>query len=137
MRNINLNRGWGFGPGLADTFKRLTGRGEGRVVDLPHDYMIESDVYAAAPAGSASGYYNAGVAHYVKAVDIPAEWAGERVALRMDGANLCAGFAQPRNVFFGFSLADTGFCQFNAAILKMLVPNSHANHGKPSFYQLL
>ena len=90
MRNINLNRGWGFGPGLADTFKRLTGRGEERVVDLPHDYMIESDVYAAAPAGSAGGYYNAGVAHYVKAVDIPAEWAGERVALRMDGAMMNA-----------------------------------------------
>ena len=86
MRCININRGWRFGQGLIDGNRRLTGELNERVVDLPHDYMIESDVFAEAPSGSASGYYNAGVAHYWRQLDIPAEWAGERVALRLDGA---------------------------------------------------
>ena len=90
MRCININRGWRFGLGLIDNSRRLTGELEERVVDLPHDYMIESDVYAEAPSGSASGYYNAGVAHYWRQIDIPAEWAGERVALRLDGAMMNA-----------------------------------------------
>ncbi|MER2143657.1 MAG: glycoside hydrolase family 2 TIM barrel-domain containing protein, partial [Eubacteriales bacterium] len=51
-----------------------------------HDYMIETDVFADAPSRQASGYYNAGVAHYWRQIDIPAEWEGERIALRLDGA---------------------------------------------------
>jgi len=90
MRCININRGWRFGLGLIDNSRRLTGELEERVVDLPHDYMIESDVYAEAPSGSASGYYNAGVAHYWRQLDVPDEWAGERVALRLDGAMMNA-----------------------------------------------
>jgi len=86
MRSININRGWRFGHGQIDNSRRLMGELDERVVDLPHDYMIESDVYPEAPSGSASGYYNAGVAHYWRQIDIPAEWAGERVALRLDGA---------------------------------------------------
>ena len=90
MRCININRGWRFGHGLIDNNRRLTGELEERVVDLPHDYMIESDVYAEAPSGPASGYYNAGVAHYWRSLDIPAEWVGERIALRLDGAMMNA-----------------------------------------------
>ena len=90
MRCININRGWRFGRGLIDNNRRLTGELEERVVDLPHDYMIESDVYAEAPSGPASGYFNAGVAHYWRQLDIPAEWAGERIALRLDGAMMNA-----------------------------------------------
>lgn len=90
MRCININRGWRFGQGLIDNNRRLTGELEERAVDLPHDYMIEGDVYPEAPSGSASGYYNAGVAHYWRQLDIPAEWAGERVALRLDGAMMNA-----------------------------------------------
>ena len=90
MRNISINRGWRFGHGLADAYKRLRGEAEERIVDLPHDYMIEGDVYADAPSRQASGYYNAGVAHYVRELHIPAEWAGERIALRLDGAMMNA-----------------------------------------------
>ena len=90
MRTVNINRGWRFGLGPANAAKRLMGEADGRIVDLPHDYMIESDVYPEAPSGMASGYYNAGVAHYIRTIDIPAEWAGERVALRLDGAMMNA-----------------------------------------------
>ncbi len=86
MQTINLNRGWRFGPGQADHLKRLTGEADERTVNLPHDYMIEGDVSPDAPSRQASGWYNAGVAHYWKEIDIPAGWAGEVVALRLDGA---------------------------------------------------
>ena len=86
MRSININRGWRFGLGQIDNNRRLNGELNERVVDLPHDYMIETDVFADAPSRQASGYYNAGVAHYWRQIDIPAEWEGERIALRLDGA---------------------------------------------------
>ena len=90
MRSIRIHQGWHFGFGLTDHTRRLTGAPKGRVVDLPHDYMIEGDVFAEAPSKQASGYYNAGVAHYWRTIDIPADWAGERVALRLDGAMMNA-----------------------------------------------
>lgn len=90
MRTIDINQGWRFGHGLVDHARRLAGKLDERVVDLPHDYMIEGDVYPQAPSGMASGYYNAAVAHYWKRIDIPVEWAGERVALRTDGAMMNA-----------------------------------------------
>ena len=86
MRSINIKRGWNFGHGPMNNVNRLTKTLNERIVDLPHDYMIESDVYAEAPSQQASGYYNAGVAHYSRQIEIPAGWAGERIALRLDGA---------------------------------------------------
>lgn len=61
-----------------------------RIVDLPHDYMIESDVSADDPAGAASGFYTAGPAYYTRLVDIPAAWAGQEVFLQLDGAMMNA-----------------------------------------------
>ena len=90
MREMDINRGWFFDLGALDVGRRMRGEFGSRVVDLPHDYMIESDVYPEAPSGMASGYYNAGVAHYVRSVSIPAEWAGRRVFLRFDGAMMNA-----------------------------------------------
>ncbi|MBQ6551918.1 MAG: DUF4982 domain-containing protein [Lachnospiraceae bacterium] len=83
MRSISINKGWSFGPGQYSVMQ-MAGRTE-RTVDLPHDYMIESDVFPEAPAGPASGYFTAGVAHYRKSIMIPAKWEGERVVLRADG----------------------------------------------------
>ena len=40
MRTVNINRGWRFGLGPANAAKRLMGEADGRIVDLPHDYMI-------------------------------------------------------------------------------------------------
>ena len=86
MRSMNINQGWHFGLDSLDLRARLSGDFGSRVVNLPHDYMIESDVYAEAPSQAASGYYNAGVAWYEKDIDIPADWANEQIFLRFDGA---------------------------------------------------
>ena len=89
MRSLKINRDWYFALGQMDPGKRAN-RDFGEIVHLPHDYMIAGDVFPEAPSAHASGYYHAGVGHYVKEIDIPADWAGERVALRMDGAMMNA-----------------------------------------------
>lgn len=80
MRSMKINRDWEFGLGPVDLGKRLRGIFGDRKVSLPHDYMIGSDVYADAPSGPASGYYNAGVVHYAKEIDIPADWENDQVS---------------------------------------------------------
>ena len=86
QREMNINQGWYFGLGAFALMDRMQGKLGDRTVNLPHDYMIEGDVYADAPSGQASGYYNAGVAHYARELEIPAEWVRDRVFLRLDGA---------------------------------------------------
>lgn len=95
QRSINLDRGWRFGTGsfnpMLDIVAQHFHAGDApRIVDLPHDYMIESDVSADAPAGAASGFYTAGPAYYTRLVDIPAAWAGQEVFLQLDGAMMNA-----------------------------------------------
>ncbi len=90
MRSISLNHSWYFGYGQLDPGSRAQRRFGSKVVNLPHDYMIENAVSPEAPAAAASGYYNAGVAHYVKETEIPSEWADGRVFLRLDGAMMNA-----------------------------------------------
>lgn len=87
---MQINQGWHFGLGAIDLKNRITGDFGSRIVNLPHDYMIEGDIYAAAPSGAVSGYYNAGVAWYEKDIDIPAEWRDDQTFLRFDGAMMNA-----------------------------------------------
>ena len=87
MREMKIHQGWHFGAGTPGPFREGA---EEKTVNLPHDYMIGSDVFPEAPSRQASGYYNAGVAYYWKEVEIPREWEGERIALRLDGAMMNA-----------------------------------------------
>ena len=90
MRNINLDREWQFGHGLLDGMSMIRGTGTEKVVNLPHDYMIESEVREDAPAGPASGYFTEATAHYNKMVMIPAEWENDKVFLYFDGVMMNA-----------------------------------------------
>ena len=119
MGSISINRGWRFGLGQIDGNKRLGGGLDERVVDLPHDYMIGTEVFAEAPSGPASGYYNAGVAHYWRQLDIPAEWAGERVALRLDGAMMNATIEVNGAKA---ALHHYGYAPFEADITRLVYP---------------
>ena len=119
MRNIRINQDWFFGSGLLDLSDRARGVFGNCVVCLPHDYMISGSVYPEAPAGPASGYYSAGVAHYVKELDIPAEWEGEQIALRLDGAMMNA------TVEINGSLAALqhyGYAPFEVDITRLVYP---------------
>ena len=90
MRSINIDRAWKFNHGLYAGFGALMGRDTSVEVNLPHDYMIESEVKPDAAAGPAGGYFTEGVAHYTKLMDIPAEWENDIVYLSFDGVMMNA-----------------------------------------------
>ena len=119
MRSMKINQSWHFGLGPVDWGKRMRGEYGDRMVNLPHDYMVESDVFPEAVSGGASGYYNAGVAHYVKELDIPAEWAGERVVLRLDGAMMNATIDVNGSLA---ALQHYGYAPFEADITNHVYP---------------
>ena len=119
MRSMKINQDWHFGLGPVDWGKRMRGEYGDRMVNLPHDYMVESDVFPEAVSGGASGYYNAGVAHYVKELDIPAEWAGERVVLRLDGAMMNATIDVNGSLA---ALQHYGYAPFEADITNHVYP---------------
>ncbi len=119
MRTINLNRGWRFGPGMEDHNSRMNGQDGIRTVNLPHDYMIEGDVYPDAPSQAASGYYNAGVAHYSREIEIPGEWKDDRILLRLDGAMMNATVEVNGDKA---ALQHYGYAPFEADITRFVYP---------------
>ena len=119
MREISLNTSWSFGPGPVNFGAMISGKTSDRPVQLPHDYMIGSDVCPEAPSGPASGYYNAGVAHYAKEIDIPADWAGDRMALRFDGVMMNATVEVNGDKV---CLQHYGYAPFEADITRFVYP---------------
>ncbi len=89
MRNMNLDCGWSFRKGLPQALRPQNEK-DRVLVNFPHDYMIESDVFEEAPAGPASGFFSAAVAHYEKKLLIPQEWAEDLVFLHFDGVMMNA-----------------------------------------------
>ena len=55
MRSMKIHQGWDFGLGQVNPTDRYNGKYGDRKVNLPHDYMIEGEVYPEAPSGAASG----------------------------------------------------------------------------------
>ena len=119
MRSMKINREWAFGLGQVDVGKRISGQIGDCTVNLPHDYMIGSDVYADAPSGAASGYYNAGVAYYMKEIDIPAKWKDDRIVLRLDGAMMNATIEVNGDKA---ALQHYGYAPFEADITRLAYP---------------
>jgi beta-galactosidase len=56
-----------------------------RVVQLPHDWSIESPPDPGAPTGNGGGYFPAGTGWYRRAFTAPASWKGRRVSAEFDG----------------------------------------------------
>ena len=82
VRKQDLNRNWLFAPGMFSA----ENAGSAQTVHLPHDYMIGTETRPDALSGPASGYYDAFPANYTKYIKVPAEWKGDPVILRFDGA---------------------------------------------------
>ena len=119
MRSMKINRDWDFGLGPMDLGKRLRGNWGDRKVNLPHDYMIESDVSPEAVSGAASGYFHAGVGHYVKEIDIPADWENDQIFLRLDGAMMNATIDVNGSLA---ALQHYGYAPFEADITNHVYP---------------
>ncbi len=91
MRSQNIDQGWQFQhQRIYDGFPDQDKEKSIREVNLPHDYMIESNVSEEAAAGSASGFYTEGVASYTKHIEIPREWEQEEIYLHFDGVMMNA-----------------------------------------------
>lgn len=85
-RSSLINREWTF---FRDKFNMYNYEnpegGSHRVVNLPHDFMIEGDVVADAVSGSAMGFYEGGLGCYTKQLYIPEEYKDELIYLYFDG----------------------------------------------------
>ena len=119
MRNQNIDQCWQFQHGLYGGFPDPEKAKSIREVNLPHDYMIESEVTKDAAAGPASGYYTEGVAYYTKQIEIPQEWSEEVVYLHFDGIMMNATVdingskvALQHNGYIPFSVNITPYIYF-------------------------
>ena len=90
MRSMNIDRGWTFKHGMYSDMAALMRADDTRTVNLPHDYMIESEVTMDAPALGTGGYYTESTAHYTKMIEIPAGWKDEVIYLKFDGVMMNA-----------------------------------------------
>lgn len=88
MIRKNIDRGWEFVNGK---LYNIPGFGQpGKIVNLPHDFTIETDTYPEAPGGSLTGYYGGGVGTYTKILDIPKELSDKRILVEFDGVYMNA-----------------------------------------------
>ena len=77
MKRISIDREWQFYSDKCSGVKN---------VDLPHDFIIGTDVDPNAPSGTACAYYNGGIGYYEKTIHVPSEWAGKKIILEFDGS---------------------------------------------------
>ncbi len=84
MRRTNLDREWIFMEGEPSSIPGM--QRKTRTVNLPHDFMIESDVSADSVNGRNTGYYTGATGTYTKYLDIPETWQGQQVMVEFDGA---------------------------------------------------
>ena len=85
VRSQSLNRDWVFSKKPYNALEEVTGKNQGRIVQLPHDYMLEDNVKPEAVSGPATGYYDGSVAYYQKKIIMPMEWKNDQVILHFDG----------------------------------------------------
>ncbi|WP_338540636.1 glycoside hydrolase family 2 TIM barrel-domain containing protein [Paenibacillus tundrae] len=88
MIRENIDRAWEFSHGIPSIVPGSTQ--PGRLLNLPHDFMIEIDTKPEAPGGSLTGYYDGGIGTYTKILDIPEEYADKRVMVEFDGVYMNA-----------------------------------------------
>lgn len=84
MKRTNIDRKWEFMLGEPSNIPGMPR--QTRQVNLPHDFMIESDVKADSVNGANTGHYSGGTATYTKYIDAPKDWEEKRVLVSFDGA---------------------------------------------------
>lgn len=121
MIRENIDKAWKFINGKPSN---IPGFGQvGKIVNLPHDFTIETDTFPEAPGGALTGYYGGGIGTYTKILDIPEEYAGKRVMVEFDGA-----YMNTTVVLNGHTVAKHhyGYSPFHADLTKYMKP------GKPN-----
>lgn len=91
MKRENIDNCWELSEGQPSGFVAdPMFQKPGKHVNLPHDFLIETDTLADAPGGSLSGYYGGGIKTYTKTLEIPAEHKGKRILAEFDGVYMNA-----------------------------------------------
>lgn len=83
MKKIDIDREWELLKGEPSGIPGMPQ--EKKTVNLPHDYIVETDVSAGSKNGANTGFYNGGTMTYTKYLDIPKEWTEKRVLVSFDG----------------------------------------------------
>ncbi len=83
MKRTQIDRAWEIMKGEPSNMPGMSA--EKKPVDLPHDFMIETDVTPDSVNGPNTGFYNGGTATYTKYIDAPGEWADKRILVSFDG----------------------------------------------------
>lgn len=84
MKKINIDREWEFMLGEPSDIPGM--QKQTRIVNLPHDFMIESQVKSDSKNGTNTGFYDGDTGTYTKYIEVPEEWADKRVLVEFDGA---------------------------------------------------
>ena len=84
MKRQSIDQNWEFSLGKPSMIPGFPS--EKRIVNLPHDYLIESEVSEAAPGGSSTGFYGGGCGSYVKFLDINETYADKKAYVEFDGS---------------------------------------------------
>lgn len=121
MRKQSLNLDWSFRDRELffldpDTFREVP------KVDLPHDFIIHTKRLPEAEGGAPNGFFGAGMGVYEKELEIPAEWAGKRLVLDLDGAYMNTEISVDRELV---ALHPYGYTPFLADLTERLTPGTH------------
>lgn len=84
MIRENIDKGWKFAKGTYSVYNLLIPNNN--LVNLPHDFTIQSEVDPQAPGGKEAGFYKGGIGNYTKSLFIPNEWEGKRILIEFDGS---------------------------------------------------
>lgn len=83
MKKTSLNRGWVFMAGEKSSIPMMPQ--QTKEVNLPHDFMVETDVTPAAPGKAESGFYKGSAGTYLKTITLTEEEMTDTMLLHFEG----------------------------------------------------
>lgn len=84
MRKYNIDKEWELMKGEPSSIPGMPK--EIKTINLPHDFVIASDVKETSVNRANTGFYDGDTYTYTKYMDVPNEWEEKRVLVNSDGA---------------------------------------------------
>ena len=87
MQKICFNKDWRFKLGSSPYlfFSGSDNKTAEKIVDLPHDFMVELKRDPKSPAGSGNGYFPGGLGYYSKTFFAPDDWKNKDISVEFEG----------------------------------------------------
>jgi len=88
---LGFDQDWRFFPGdPAGAESPSYNDSAWRILDVPHDWSIESKIDPNSPAGGSGGFFPCGIGWYRRSFTVPAAWNGKRVTVEFEGVYMNA-----------------------------------------------